>query len=115
MRLRRSRRGAGRRRRSVRGLFMWSSNGGGGSRLGLACPALSLQSAFLGGADALEHLAEAPLALCLFRLQLGQALGAGGALLGLLGALLDLLEPAVGVLHRALAALALGLALGLRL
>src|SRR5690348_5450086 len=113
MRLRRSRRGTGRRRRRMRRLFARGSDRGGGSRFRFARPALGLESAFLGGADPLEDLAKAPLALCLLRLELGQALGARGALLSLLGALFDLLETAVSVLHRALAALALGLEVGL--
>jgi hypothetical protein len=70
--------------------------------LGFGGAALGFAGALLGLGDAVADLLQAPLALVLLRLELGQALGLGGAALGFPGALFDLAQPVLRFAHRPL-------------
>jgi hypothetical protein len=58
--------------------------------LGLGGTTLGFAGALLRGGNAVANLLQAPLALLLLGLELGEALRLGGTTLGLLRALLDL-------------------------
>ena len=75
--------------------------------LSLSRAALGLAGALFRLRDAVLDLLQAPLALRLFGLQPGQALGLGGSALGLLGALFDLAQALLRFRHRPLLRFAL--------